>query len=122
LLLDARDHEHCVVGGQAEGDAEQEHQARDLHRFGAFVAQRGRQPALLEREHDHPERRAECEVFMRSNLVLKPAVAEVPGDEDRLLRAWGFLSNAAKTAGNVSSNAGTVEVVRKSLQSRTQLS
>ena len=60
-LLDAGEQEHAVVRGQPERDREQQHGLAGLQRTLALVGEQPLEPAVLEDQHEQPERGGERE-------------------------------------------------------------
>ena len=58
-LLDAREQEHAVVGGEPERDREQQHGLARLQRALAREAEQPLEVAVLEDQHEQAERRAQ---------------------------------------------------------------
>ena len=61
LLLDAGQHEHRVVRGEPEDNRDEEGERVYLDRRRPGIVERAVEPALLEGEHDDPERRRQRE-------------------------------------------------------------
>ena len=67
-LLDPREQEDAVVGGEAEGDREQQDRHRLLERALARVVEQALEAAVLEDQHEDPEDGAQVEEVHQQRL------------------------------------------------------
>ena len=86
-LLDAREQEDAVVGGEPEGDREQQDRLGRLEARRCSGSRAGPEVAVLEDQHEQPERRAEREHVHQQRLDRQHDRAGHQEQDDQLVTA-----------------------------------